>query len=164
VSALPIITSLATNDTLIKETASMVNNMNSKKENEKFEKDLNNAINRSVQTLMESINKDESIAVINVSSEYPEMAEYAIGELEVSLLKESYLLVDRRNLDRISHEQDLQLSGDVDDYSAVSIGKFIGAKKVIVGSISGSDSLRRLRLRALDVETARVIMSSSEPF
>jgi hypothetical protein len=164
VSALPIITYLATNDTIIRETANMVNNMNSKKENIKFEKDLNNAINRSVQTLMESINKDESIAVINVSSEYAEMAEYAVGELEVSLLKEGYLLVDRRNLDRISHEQDLQLSGDVDDYSAVSIGKFIGAKKVIVGSISGSDALRRLRLRALDVETARVIMSSSEHF
>jgi hypothetical protein len=164
VSAYPIVASIATNDILIRETTNMVNNLSIKLDDTKFEKDLNNAINRSVQTLMESINKDESIAIINVSSSYTEMAEYAFGELEIALLSNGFLMVDRRHLDNIRQEHDLQLSGDVDDYSAVSIGKFIGASIVIVGNISGSNSLRRLRLRALEAETARVVVSTSEQF
>jgi hypothetical protein len=113
---------------------------------------------------MESINKDESVAIINVSSSYTEMAEYAFGELEIALLSNGFLMVDRRHLDNIRNEHNLQLSGDVDDYSAVSIGKFIGARIVIIGNISGSNSLRRLRLRALEAETARVVVSTSEQF
>jgi hypothetical protein len=163
-SAYPIVASVATNDILLRETTNMVNNLGSQLENAKFEKDLNSAVSRSVQTLMESINKDESVAIINVSSSYTEMAEFAIGELEVSLLNNGYFLVDRSNLDNIRQEHDLQPSGDVDDYLAVSIGKFIGANIVIVGNISGSSSLRRLRLRALEAETARVVVSTSEQF
>ena len=58
-------------------------------------------------------------------------------------------------------EQNFQLSGYVDDDSAVSIGKFLGATVVITGSISGTGSRKRLILRALDVQTAEILAMSS---
>jgi hypothetical protein len=57
-----------------------------------------------------------------------------------------------------------QSSGEVDDDSAVSIGKLLGANVVITGSISGSDSMRRLRLKALNVQTAEIVAMASERF
>ena len=44
------------------------------------------------------------------------------------------------------------------------MGKFAGAKAVITGGITGSGDMRRLRLRALDTQTARVLAAASEAF
>ena len=75
-----------------------------------------------------------------------------------------FTVVDRATLDKIRQEQKFQLAGEVDDKTAVSIGKFAGAKVVVTGSVSGSGDMRRLRLRALDTQTARVLGSASEAF
>jgi hypothetical protein len=48
--------------------------------------------------------------------------------------------------------------------AAVSIGKLLGANIVITGSISGVDSARRLRLKALDIMTAEIVTMASEMF
>jgi hypothetical protein len=56
------------------------------------------------------------------------------------------------------------LSGEVDDASAVSIGKFAGAAIAITGSVSGSNETRRLRLRALNTEDGQVLAVASEQF
>jgi curli biogenesis system outer membrane secretion channel CsgG len=125
---------------------------------------LPGALNRSSQEIMASLNKQENIAIINVSSNDREMAQFVAEELEVILVQNKFILVDRGSLDKIRQEQRFQLSGEVDDSSAVSIGKFAGAKVVIVGSITGADSTRRLRLRALNTEDARVIGAVSEAF
>ena len=54
------------------------------------------------------------------------------------------------------------MSGEVDDVTAVSIGKIAGASIIVTGTVDGADDLRRLRLRALDVQTAQVIGAASE--
>ena len=73
-------------------------------------------------------------------------------------------MVDRSQLDIIRQEQDIQLSGIVADNEIISIGKFAGANLIITGSIDGSGATRRLRIRVLDIETARVIIAASERF
>jgi hypothetical protein len=125
---------------------------------------IQSALNNAVQTVMAVLKKDENIAIISVSSSDKELSEYIAEELEVMLVNNKFIVVDRRSLDQIRQEQNFQLSGDVDDSSAVSIGKFVGAKIVIVGNISGSGSLRRLRLRALDSQSAQVVGAASEAF
>jgi curli biogenesis system outer membrane secretion channel CsgG len=125
---------------------------------------LQSALQKSAQTVMGSLNRQETIAIVNVTSSSQDMAQFVAGELEVVLVNNQFPVVDRNRLDAIRQEQRLQLSGDVDDNTAISIGKFAGAKVVIIGDISGSGSLRRLRLRALNTETALVIGSASEAF
>jgi curli biogenesis system outer membrane secretion channel CsgG len=71
-------------------------------------------------------------------------------------------IVDRRDLDTIRTEHRFQYSGDVDDNTAVSLGRHAGASVVILGSVSGTGAMRMLRVRAIDVETGRITGSALE--
>ncbi|MHC6203439.1 CsgG/HfaB family protein [Breznakiellaceae bacterium SP9] len=127
-------------------------------------KGLDGALERAAQSLTEGLKKDARIAIINISSGDTAQAEFITEEIEVLLVKGGFTVVDRRELDRIRKEQNFQLTGDVDDDSIVSLGKFAGADIVITGSVSGADSTRRLRLRALNTQTAQVMAAASEAF
>ncbi|GHU03243.1 hypothetical protein FACS1894147_06810 [Spirochaetia bacterium] len=123
---------------------------------------IERAINKAIGTVISTLSKEGIIAIINISSDDSEVSEFIAGEAEYILVKKGYTLVDRNQLDKVRQEQNFQLSGDVDDSSVVSMGKFAGAKIVITGAITGSGSMRRFRLRALDTETARVLGAASE--
>jgi hypothetical protein len=91
-------------------------------------------------------------------------ADYPVEDLEYNLVKAGFRLVDRQQIERIRNEQQLQLSGDFDDNSAVSIGKMAGASSVIVISVSYADKSGRLMLKALDVQTAEIIAMARQEF
>jgi hypothetical protein len=106
-----------------------------------------------------------TIAVVNIASRDTESAEFVVDELAYIIVSSgSFKVVDRKSLEAIRSEQDFQMSGEVDDDSAVSIGKLLGANIVITGSITGVGSTRRLRLKALDVMTAEIVAMASEAF
>ena len=79
-----------------------------------------------------------------------------VGLLEFIWVMEGYIVSSRRQ------EQNFQISGEVDDASAVSIGKILGANAVVTVNIDGTGDMRRLRLRALDTQTSQVIGAASE--
>jgi hypothetical protein len=122
---------------------------------------LQGALDRAANTVMANLQQGDTIAIISFTGEN---AQFAQEELEVVLVNNRFSVVDRATLDKIRQEQQFQLTGDVDDQTAVSIGKFAGARVVITGSVSGSGDMRRLRLRALDTQTARVLAAASEAF
>ena len=82
--------------------------------------------------------------------------------MEHTLFTNTFQVLDRSQLDQIRTEQSLQMSGDVDDNTAVEIGKFAGADVVVCIIVSESD--RTLRIRALSVQTARVVGSGLERY
>jgi hypothetical protein len=126
---------------------------------------LDGALNNAAGTLVDSIPQNATVAILSVYSDNRETAEYVIDELEYKLVNSrKFQIVDRRRLEQIRREQNFQLSGEVDDNSAVSIGNMLGATIVITGDISGSGSSRRLVLKALDVKTARIITMARERF
>lgn len=105
------------------------------------------------------------LAVINVASGDTSLGEFALEELTGYLSASgSFQLFDRKSLDSIRKEQRFQMTGEVDDASALSIGKFTGADVVITGSITGSGSTRRLRFKALEVKTAAILSQTSQGF
>ena len=53
-------------------------------------------------------------------------------------------------------ELKFQLSGEVDDDSALSIGKFLGAQTIVSGAMSEMGNRHRMTIRALNVQTAEV--------
>jgi len=131
-------------------------------------KDITGAVENAAKVIIGSLKQrnltGQRIAIVNISSQDREQTEFIAAELEFLLVSNSFIVVDRNELDRIRKEQNFQLSGDVDDAQIVSIGKFAGAGIVITGSITGSGSTRRLRLRALDTQTAEVRAVASEQF
>ena len=120
-------------------------------------KDLREAITLCGRTISEDMDNGASVAVISIAA--PDMfeGEYALEELTLLLVRsQKFRVVDRRNLDIIRAEQQFQLSGEVDDETAVSIGHLIGAAFVITGSINPWESANYLRLKVLDVQTGEI--------
>ena len=120
------------------------------------------AIQRSFDTINSEIPNGSTIAILNSLPD--DSTTIFIFEELTSLFVSSrnYIVVDRQTLETIRQEQQFQMSGEVSDESALSIGNFLGADVIITGSISGSGDQRRLRLRALDVKTTRILAMPSE--
>jgi curli biogenesis system outer membrane secretion channel CsgG len=78
------------------------------------------------------------------------------------MIKNGFIIIDRIQLDKIRLEQNFQLSREVEDETAVSIGKLVGADIIITGSITRTGALRRLCLRALNTQSAQVMAVASE--
>jgi len=125
---------------------------------------IQGALSRAAKTLMGNLKQNEKVAILSFTAPDRDSAQFVQEELEVILVNNRFPVVDRATLDKIRQEQKFQLTGEVDNQTAVAIGKFAGAKVVVTGSISGTGDMRRLRLRALDTETADVLASSSEAF
>jgi hypothetical protein len=121
------------------------------------------AVEKASETLVQKITRDSTIAVVSVYSTDRNTSEYIIGELEYNLVNSGqFRIVDRRRLDQIRIEQNFQMSGEVSDASAVSIGNILGANIVITGEITGTGSLQRVVFKVLDVRTAQIITMTRE--
>jgi TolB-like protein len=104
------------------------------------------------------------IAVVNIASA-DEQGEYAADEITQYLVNtKKFSVVDRRSLDVVRAEQKLQMSGEVDDDSLISLGKLTGAETVLTGSIDGYGDNRRLTVKALDVKTGEIQAMTSQKF
>ncbi|MCL2138161.1 MAG: CsgG/HfaB family protein [Treponema sp.] len=125
------------------------------------------ALKRAADQIAEKLPRDSLIAIMSVVAEDSDIAEFIAGDLEAilsNLSNKNIKVVDRNQLDELRKERDFQYSGEADDASAISIGKYLGANVIITGSVTGGGNLRRLRLRALDTQTAQVLGSVAEPF
>jgi hypothetical protein len=113
------------------------------------------------QDLIDKIPGRSTIAILNISSSDRVLSELAVDELEYSLVNSgNFTIVDRVRLDQIRSEQNFQMSGDVSDDSAVSIGNMLGASIVITGTITTNGSTGRITIRALNVQTAQIVTMS----
>jgi len=120
------------------------------------------ALERAVNDVSKDFNNNARIAIVQISAPDRSTRDYIIGELEYILQQQGYYMVDRAQLDKIFDEQRFGATSDVDDNTAARMGKISGASIVITGRIDGEGNLRRLRLRALNTETARVVGVASE--
>ena len=125
---------------------------------------LENAIEKIAETFVGRLPKGSTIAVLSISG--TNNAGQIIDELEFRLVEKGTELrvVERRLLAQIRLEQGFQMTGEVSDESAVSIGNLLGANIVITGNISRSGNMQRLTLKALDVKTAHIVAMAREGF
>jgi TolB-like protein len=100
-----------------------------------------------------------TIAIMDIISSDAAQSEYITsGLVQRFVALQKYNVVERsRYLDAVKREVSTQLSGDVADESAVSIGKQLGAAVVITGRITREEPSSILQLRAIDVMTAGIV-------
>jgi len=116
------------------------------------------ALNNSLFYLNGKIPPKSRVAVLNFASDWPKLSDYVNEELIGYIVNDNALtVVDRANLDKISQEMDFQLSGEVSDATALSIGKKLGAQILISGAVSAVGNTYRLRIKAISVETAQIL-------
>jgi TolB-like protein len=96
------------------------------------------------------------LAVLNLSSPSPSLAEYVIEEIIGYLVNSNSLTLVERGMDLnfLQQEMNYQFSGEVSDETVLSIGVQLGAQTIVTGSINLTDDIFRLRIRAIDVQTA----------
>jgi formylglycine-generating enzyme required for sulfatase activity len=116
---------------------------------------LDQAIQEAARNIEDNVEAGQIIAILNFSSPTEQFSEYVIDELSILLANgRKLVVVDRRELDLIRQEEQFQLSGDVSDESALSIGRKLGAQYIVSGSLNSMGNAYRFRIRVLNVETA----------
>ena len=116
--------------------------------------DLNTGIKNGAAYFEQNLQSGSTVAVLSIRSDSLTLSEFIIDELSSYLVNgRTFTVVDRGNIDLIQREMNYQLSGEVSDETAQSIGKRIGAETVITGAIQPFGDDYRLDLRALSVET-----------
>ncbi len=70
-------------------------------------------------------------------------------------------VVERRMLQKVLSEQKLAMSGVVDATSATQIGKLLGVKVIITGSVMNLRNITEINARIIDVESASIIAAES---
>jgi TolB-like protein len=119
--------------------------------------ELDAAIRDTSDYLNNRIPKGSKIVILNIQSDSPNLSDYIIDELIANAVNDNFFtVVDRQQLDAIRAERDFQWSGEVSDDSAVAIGKIVGAQTIVSGAMSRLGDGYRIRIRALEVQTAQV--------
>jgi TolB-like protein len=115
---------------------------------------LDEAIEQSARDIAQELPQDTVVAVLGFSSEQQNLSIYIMDELSGALVDAGLSIADRRNLDFVQKELKFQMTGEVSDETAVSIGKFVGARYVITGQLVKAGDVYRYRLVGINVETA----------
>jgi hypothetical protein len=121
---------------------------------------IDSAVKQIAAELLQKIPRGSRVSVVGANGQ--NALDYAVDELSAAFANSGAVTVlDRRQIDAIIAEQRFQMSGDVSDETAVSIGHLSGSQIIISCSLTGSGSLRRLRVRAIGVEKGEILYEVS---
>jgi hypothetical protein len=121
--------------------------------------DLDRAVTLSTKKIESSLDANTRIAVIDCASRSEKISAYILDATVASFVESGKCVVlEREQIDLVKKELDFQLSGDVSDESAQSIGKMLGAEVIVTIKL---DDASILRVKAIAVETARILALSS---
>jgi TolB-like protein len=127
-----------------------------------FAQTLDNVIGEAAMLASNRFSQGTTVVVLNFKSDSEKLSGYIIEELNEKLLNIGKLrLVERRNLNEIRAELDFNMSGEVSDESAQSIGRMLGSQYIILGSVDTIGNQNRIRFRAISTETATIEWSFS---
>jgi hypothetical protein len=117
--------------------------------------ELDAAIREASDYLNGKAPKGSKIVFLNIKSDYPDLSEYILSGLSENAVNDGvFTVVDRQQIGTIREELHFQMSGDVSDESAQSIGQMLGAQSIVSGSVSMVGSLYRIQIKAIAVQTA----------
>lgn len=71
--------------------------------------------------------------------------------------REGMRVLERAQLNDLLREQDLNLSGRINEANAIEVGKMLGVQYVLLGQVTSIVDNLRMDIRAVDVETSEVL-------
>jgi TolB-like protein len=118
---------------------------------------LDGVITQAAKDVESRLSAGTKLAVLNFTSTAEVFSDYVIEELTGALvMSRNVTVIERKSLDLIRKEMNVQLSGDVSDDSAQAIGKQLGAQAIVTGSLTNLGDVYRFRVKVINVETARI--------
>jgi len=119
---------------------------------------LDQALDNCAYQFKNQLPRGARVAILKVEAKSDGLSEYVTDNLSATIVAQNHLTVVERGktLRALEAEQTYQMSGNVSDATATSIGKQLGAELVITGSITSRGDLYSLNIRVVHVETTRV--------
>ena len=119
--------------------------------------ELDTAIREASDYLNDNIPAGGKTVILNIQSDSEELSDYIIEGLYSNAVNDNvFSVIDRKQLDLVTAELNFRLSGEVSDDSAVQIGRMLGVQTIVSGEAGKSGNGYRLRIRAMDVQTAQI--------
>ena len=116
---------------------------------------LDESIRQAAAEMSERLSGGSTVAVISFQSPAAGLTEYVIDELNGAIVRIGRIrAVERRRLEAIRGELQFNISGEVSDESAQSIGRILGAQTIIMGSLQTIGAIQRIRFQAISTEDA----------
>jgi TolB-like protein len=118
---------------------------------------LDSALLESSRYLSARLPEKSTVAVIFMQSPTENLSNYCLDGLAMHLVNmEKFAVIERSELGLIQQEQQYQLSGEVSDETAVSIGRQLGTEYIITGSLLPLGDAYSFRIKAIRVETGQI--------
>ena len=117
--------------------------------------------------LFSFVSAQETIAVIEFEGKGISQVEASAltDELEIHITNfGGYTVVERGRMEEILKEQGLQQTGCISSECAVEIGKLLGTKFIILGSISKVGRTFSVNAKIVDVQTGQIVIPASYKF
>ncbi len=110
--------------------------------------------------------KEKTLVVVNFTSiKSDQELGAAISELfrgmVTTINQKEYIIIEREQLNKIMKEQELSLSGAVDEKESEKIGKLLAADYIILGSISKTGNTYTINARIVDSSTSKIVQGST---
>ena len=112
------------------------------------------AIEESGKQIAAQLPPKSRVAIVAFKSLNDALSDFIMEELTGALFDRGIEVADRQNLSYVFQELNFQMSGDMSDETAMSIGKFLGANMVIIGQLVYIGSDYRYQTSAIHVEQA----------
>lgn len=128
-------------------------------------KNIDEAILIASKDLMKKCSKKSILVIDDFESTSGKLTLYIRNQFEDSFVGAEIQVVTRKNIDKIENELCFQHnSGKIDENTIISVAKFVGANAVVFGNFEELNDLYMLRLRMLDIKTAKYIFSQTYEF
>ncbi len=101
------------------------------------------------------LNESDSTADMKKQAEY-----FSEAILLSAMQTKPFIIVERKDLQKLIDEQQLQYSGSVEDSTAVRLGAFLGAEVMVTGRLYLKDGKYEIFLKLLRVETGEILSVS----
>ncbi|MCL2441574.1 MAG: hypothetical protein FWD14_07515 [Treponema sp.] len=117
---------------------------------------LNNAIQNAASELSAALTvRSARVAVLPVHSETAEMTEHLTGELITALINQNMPnVISKIRLNEIFGDRLFNMSGEIDDTTALTFGRFLNVQYIVTGSFIREEETFRLNVRIIEVTTA----------
>ena len=118
---------------------------------------LDEAVKTGAKDIEARLPRGTKVAVLNFNSPSLRFSNYVLDEMMFELVKSGLLtVVDRANIEHVRGELGFQMTGEVSDSSAQSIGQMLGAQSIISGRIDDLGSHYRISFQTIAVESAAI--------
>jgi hypothetical protein len=125
---------------------------------------IDTSLRNSFDQATKGLKRKQKIAVINVDADNISEGDYILEELTHLTVQSNkkFEVIDRRTVDAFRASNGIGVPSYHNDYILMLIGQLIGADIVLTGRLDGEGELRRLRVKALEVKTGRLLGNSSQ--